>query len=188
MFFSGGSRMELQPFGDLVDLLALGVQRQAEQMERVGRDGGYCGPVVAVVPGGEQLACVDRDGQVALRRALERGAQLGAGGGEDEDRLADKRPVSAAGGIDIALAGELRIYSDEPAREETGDVELLPDCQLVADDNGDLGVGAHGGKSAVTRAARSFKTGPRSEEHTSELQSPDHLVCRLLLEKKKNNK
>src|SRR5258708_29309027 len=31
-----------------------------------------------------------------------------------------------------------------------------------------------------TRAVRK-----RSEEHTSELQSPDHLVCRLLLEKKK---
>src|SRR5258708_12067300 len=29
------------------------------------------------------------------------------------------------------------------------------------------------------------QTRPRSEEHTSELQSPDHLVCRLLLEKKK---
>src|SRR5258708_21427256 len=27
----------------------------------------------------------------------------------------------------------------------------------------------------------------RSEEHTSELQSPDHLVCRLLLEKKKTH-
>src|SRR5258708_10689956 len=27
----------------------------------------------------------------------------------------------------------------------------------------------------------------RSEEHTSELQSPDHLVCRLLLEKKKKH-
>ena len=27
----------------------------------------------------------------------------------------------------------------------------------------------------------------RSEEHTSELQSPDHLVCRLLLEKKKGH-
>src|SRR5947208_11361211 len=27
----------------------------------------------------------------------------------------------------------------------------------------------------------------RSEEHTSELQSPDHLVCRLLLEKKNND-
>src|SRR5258708_17630080 len=28
----------------------------------------------------------------------------------------------------------------------------------------------------------------RSEEHTSELQSPDHLVCRLLLEKKKRQR
>src|SRR5258708_8536638 len=28
----------------------------------------------------------------------------------------------------------------------------------------------------------------RSEEHTSELQSPDHLVCRLLLEKKKDDR
>src|SRR5258708_22832963 len=27
----------------------------------------------------------------------------------------------------------------------------------------------------------------RSEEHTSELQSPDHLVCRLLLQKKQNS-
>src|SRR5437899_8816047 len=31
-------------------------------------------------------------------------------------------------------------------------------------------------------------TQPRSEEHTSELQSLRHLVCRLLLEKKKTNK
>src|SRR5258708_17983080 len=34
--------------------------------------------------------------------------------------------------------------------------------------------------------AASAKRG-RSEEHTSELQSPDHLVCRLLLEKKKTS-
>src|SRR5438552_14825902 len=34
--------------------------------------------------------------------------------------------------------------------------------------------------SSVNRARK------RSEEHTSELQSPDHLVCRLLLEKKKD--
>src|SRR5258708_28616181 len=32
-----------------------------------------------------------------------------------------------------------------------------------------------------------FTSGVRSEEHTSELQSPDHLVCRLLLEKKKRH-
>src|SRR5437764_11219610 len=36
-------------------------------------------------------------------------------------------------------------------------------------------------------ASGSFRCGspPRSEEHTSELQSPMYLVCRLLLEKKK---
>src|SRR5437899_10071076 len=31
-----------------------------------------------------------------------------------------------------------------------------------------------------------YRVGPRSEEHTSELQSLRHLVCRLLLEKKNN--
>src|SRR5258708_26248644 len=35
-------------------------------------------------------------------------------------------------------------------------------------------------------SSRRTTTTIRSEEHTSELQSPDHLVCRLLLEKKKN--
>src|SRR5215216_6837827 len=40
------------------------------------------------------------------------------------------------------------------------------------------------GKNATSSAGWS----PRSEEHTSELQSPDHLVCRLLLEKKKKKK
>src|SRR4051794_41538251 len=34
-------------------------------------------------------------------------------------------------------------------------------------------------------AARARDVAVRSEEHTSELQSPVHLVCRLLLEKKK---
>src|SRR5256885_8448703 len=38
----------------------------------------------------------------------------------------------------------------------------------------------------LTEAEASFRA--RSEEHTSELQSPCNLVCRLLLEKKKNNK
>src|SRR3989454_4859748 len=33
--------------------------------------------------------------------------------------------------------------------------------------------------------ARNLRREPRSEEHTSELQSPCNLVCRLLLEKKK---
>src|SRR5207244_10144603 len=42
--------------------------------------------------------------------------------------------------------------------------------------------------SAKGLAPRASASRFRSEEHTSELQSPDHLVCRLLLEKKKNNK
>src|SRR5258708_20382200 len=43
---------------------------------------------------------------------------------------------------------------------------------------------------AAQQAARGLRrcARPRSEEHTSELQSPDHLVCRLLLEKKKIKK
>src|SRR2546429_3604475 len=44
------------------------------------------------------------------------------------------------------------------------------------------GIGASRGAGAVLRAPRSRL---RSEEHTSELQSRLHLVCRLLLEKKK---
>src|SRR5947208_7552767 len=52
-------------------------------------------------------------------------------------------------------------------------------------------VGRSAGSPPRSRSTSSSRTsGPRcptkrSEEHTSELQSPDHLVCRLLLEKKK---
>src|SRR5258708_12962914 len=38
------------------------------------------------------------------------------------------------------------------------------------------------------RTAKLLEPAVRSEEHTSELQSPDHLVCRLLLEKKQSPK
>src|SRR5258708_24899852 len=43
------------------------------------------------------------------------------------------------------------------------------------------------GPSLLGRLLPGVKNFLRSEEHTSELQSPDHLVCRLLLEKKKKN-
>src|SRR2546426_96897 len=45
---------------------------------------------------------------------------------------------------------------------------------------------AHGSTYAFPNV--SVQTHNRSEEHTSELQSPCNLVCRLLLEKKKRNK
>src|SRR5947208_5587622 len=44
---------------------------------------------------------------------------------------------------------------------------------------------AYGWSANATTACGSTPSLSRSEEHTSELQSPDHLVCRLLLEKKK---
>src|SRR3712207_8370661 len=47
-------------------------------------------------------------------------------------------------------------------------------------------LGAALGDPAVVVAVDEVCGSPRSEEHTSELQSRQYLVCRLLLEKKKN--
>src|SRR5689334_23683365 len=52
-----------------------------------------------------------------------------------------------------------------------------------------LDVVRHSGLRQPQRLGRpGDAAGPRSEEHTSELQSQFHLVCRLLLEKKKKKK
>src|SRR5690348_3844433 len=53
----------------------------------------------------------------------------------------------------------------------------------------DAHAGCRGGlEQSLAWNARGQRRAERSEEHTSELQSPVHLVCRLLLEKKKKNK
>src|SRR5258708_27199780 len=60
--------------------------------------------------------------------------------------------------------------------------------KVVLEDDGHrtcLGRQANAGGGVVEDLATGVRLAPRSEEHTSELQSPDHLVCRLLLEKKK---
>src|SRR6202453_5474409 len=54
--------------------------------------------------------------------------------------------------------------------------DALPICRDLP------GLLAHGPQALARRDGR------RSEEHTSELQSPIHLVCRLLLEKKKKER
>src|SRR3712207_7239954 len=59
-------------------------------------------------------------------------------------------------------------------------VDVLPQHAVV------LLVQADGVLDAVRLAAGVVQDGVRSEEHTSELQSRQYLVCRLLLEKKKN--
>src|SRR2546422_3305925 len=43
-------------------------------------------------------------------------------------------------------------------------------------------------RAVAGNGARDRRSAPRSEEHTSELQSRLHLVCRLLLEKKKTER
>src|SRR2546426_9353792 len=48
-----------------------------------------------------------------------------------------------------------------------------------------LRAGARGGGNGDPLGYRAVRPEGRSEEHTSELQSPCNLVCRLLLEKKK---
>src|SRR5690625_6093651 len=68
--------------------------------------------------------------------------------------------------------------------------EHLPLVQLVAFQNGEgswteLEKGAGPYELEVTDSSGRYGVALRSEEHTSELQSRGHLVCRLLLEKKK---
>src|SRR5437763_5219292 len=55
---------------------------------------------------------------------------------------------------------------------------------LAAQDEGDGGARARGAGRGAERRER-VPARRRSEEHTSELQSPMYIVCRLLLEKKK---
>src|SRR5258708_28937152 len=60
---------------------------------------------------------------------------------------------------------------------------LFPYTTLFRSGDGDLE--GRRGRGLRRRLDRRGAAAGRSEEHTSELQSPDHLVCRLLLEKKK---
>src|SRR5258708_25806164 len=66
---------------------------------------------------------------------------------------------------------ELR-HVDLEAREQTGEFRCLSRARQE-------------GLGGLVERLVTLPRAIRSEEHTSELQSPDHLVCRLLLEKKK---
>src|SRR2546422_6696862 len=66
---------------------------------------------------------------------------------------------------------------------------LFPYTTLFRSHVGDPEIGEQGTPAVVVEqdVRRRQRACPRSEEHTSELQSRLHLVCRLLLEKKKKN-
>src|SRR2546430_9801893 len=74
-------------------------------------------------------------------------------------------------------------------RSERLGVRVLeaPAIGLVADDVPIDDVADAADRLADRHAERADVEQARSEEHTSELQSQSNLVCRLLLEKKKNN-
>src|SRR6266567_5370064 len=86
-------------------------------------------------------------------------------------------------------------HDREPApMQRVGEVGIVGDLKASAEL--EL-IGAHGhGSISVTvdpdglpdRGGTPTPRHPRSEEHTSELQSQSNLVCRLLLEKKKKKK
>src|SRR5438552_12617674 len=85
----------------------------------------------------------------------------------------------------LSTSDLLYFFFNNPATTEIYTLSLhdaLPIYHVGAADEHRTG-GAqpgHGGRVLLRRSA----VLQRSEEHTSELQSPDHLVCRLLLEKK----
>src|SRR5690625_6987770 len=99
----------------------------------------------------------------------------------DATKLADPtRPVLDASGYSHRVRGadiyDSHSYEQDPQRfreEQAGLAEGRPHANRV-----------HLGPDDMPFADGSFSL--RSEEHTSELQSRGHLVCRLLLEKKKN--
>src|SRR5438876_4529027 len=73
--------------------------------------------------------------------------------------------------------------------------DALPICKSAGGGGGQRaarrgGAVGRGGKALgrdLAILAIEYRADERSEEHTSELQSPVHLVCRLLLEKKKHS-
>src|SRR5437867_9999673 len=70
----------------------------------------------------------------------------------------------------------------DPAQIDFLKYDVTNFAHWILNDANVLVIGAGGGRDVLSALAFNQK---RSEEHTSELQSPYELVCRLLLEKKK---
>src|SRR5690348_18096298 len=87
----------------------------------------------------------------------------------------------------------LSFFFNDTATTEIYTLSLHDALPISAGEGVGLAGGGHIHERLIDRVAQDGSVGhgegnqPRSEEHTSELQSPVHLVCRLLLEKKKKN-
>src|SRR3989454_11000093 len=76
-----------------------------------------------------------------------------------------------------AAAGVLRLSASDIGRASR-DISVLAGLPRLEEQCGQV-------IASGVESRADFRDGERSEEHTSELQSPCNLVCRLLLEKKK---
>src|SRR5690606_41187397 len=122
--------------------------------------------IVGLVPADEGEIVLD--GRDITAEPMYTRARLGVGYLPQEASVF--RKLSVADNIRLVL--ELREDLDGEARER--ELASLMDELQVAHVSEQIGASLSGGE--------------RSEEHTSELQSRENLVCRLLLEKKKNKK
>src|SRR5437879_7060679 len=85
----------------------------------------------------------------------------------------------------MCSSSSLSFFFTAPAPTEIDTLSLhdaLPICERVSERGF---VRAESGAGVGEALGDALDRVPRSEEHTSELQSPMYLVCRLLLEKKK---
>src|SRR5256885_10863552 len=94
-----------------------------------------------------------------------------------------QRPLSRRRTAAAAACGSRVVRDRDRGAVAGGDIRVLDDARHPPDvlEEGSRG---RAGIAAVERRHESLEQA-RSEEHTSELQSPCNLVCRLLLEKKK---
>src|SRR5256885_8010599 len=83
---------------------------------------------------------------------------------------------------DVALEGKAGSDASHGRVGQDGDIQATR-LVVAAEGGGHLGH-LHERKDAFLHASAAAGAADRSEEHTSELQSPCNLVCRLLLEKK----
>src|SRR5207244_12962254 len=88
--------------------------------------------------------------------------------------LHDALPISPQTWVSCGLARMARCREIQPGASPVVSTRRIGFTQLK-----------NGSKAGNYTFAGTIGGVARSEEHTSELQSPDHLVCRLLLEKKK---
>src|SRR5690606_39637533 len=131
------------------------------------------------------------DARIPRSRALPpcpRGAHPGPAAGAASDRI----PITAAQRRASTL-GAGGSAADRPGAHRQAHRSRVRERAVRRDSPDDRGTTAVATArctdpaTARARCVRLRERHPRSEEHTSELQSRENLVCRLLLEKKKNN-